>query len=158
MSHGRIGHWTELLRRRWAATMPDVMDRIAFVPRMDSEDFVELIAVSDVMLDTLHFNGMNTSLEALAVGTPVVTCPGKLQRGRHTQAMYRKIGLAECIAGDAQAYIDRAVSLACDGGYRAAIKSEILKRNAVLFEDIAVVREFERFFEASVREKIGTVA
>lgn len=158
MIHGRIGHWTELLRRRWAAAMPDVMDRIAFVPRMDSEDFVELIAVSDVMLDTLHFNGMNTSLEAFAVGTPVVTCPGKLQRGRHTQAMYRKMGLAECIAGDAQAYIDRAVLLACDAGYRAALKSEILEGNAVLFEDIAVVREFERFFEASVREKIGTVA
>jgi predicted O-linked N-acetylglucosamine transferase (SPINDLY family) len=54
---------------------------------MASAEFVELIAVSDVMLDTLHFNGMNTSLEALAVGTPVVTLPGALQRGRRTTGM-----------------------------------------------------------------------
>jgi hypothetical protein len=43
------------------------------------------------MLDTLHFNGMNSSLEALAVGLPVVTLPTQLQRGRHTRAMYLKL-------------------------------------------------------------------
>jgi predicted O-linked N-acetylglucosamine transferase (SPINDLY family) len=123
------------------------MDRIVFLPRMDSEDFVNLIAVSDVMLDTLHFNGMNTSLDAFSVGTPIVTWPGALQRGRHTQAMYRKMGLTECIVDDAQAYIDLALRLGNDAGHRAAMKSEILKRNAVLFEDIQVVREFERFFQ-----------
>lgn len=144
--NGRIDHWTDLLKRRWQESARDVMDRIVFLPRMDSVDYVNLIAVSDVMLDTLHFNGMNTSLDAFTVGTPIVTWPGALQRSRHTQAMYRKMGLAECIVNDAQAYIDRAVRLASDAGHRAAMKSEILKRNATLFEDIQVVREFERFF------------
>jgi predicted O-linked N-acetylglucosamine transferase (SPINDLY family) len=145
--NGRIEHWTDLLKRRWETSAPDVMDRIVFLPRMDSEDFVNLIAVSDVMLDTLYFNGMNTSLDAFAVGTPIVTWPGPLQRGRHTQAMYRKMGLTECIVDHAQAYIDLAVRLAGDAGHRAAMKSEILERNAALFEDIQVVREFERFFQ-----------
>jgi hypothetical protein len=40
--------------------------------------------------------------------------------------------------------------LGSDAGHRAAMKSEILKRNAVLFEDIQVVREFERFFQETV--------
>jgi len=144
---GRIEHWTDLLKRRWEASMPDVMDRIVFLPRMQSADYVNLIAVSDVMLDTLHFNGMNTSLEAFAVGTPIVTWPGALQRGRHTQAMYRKMGLTECVVDDAQTYIDRAIRLACDAEYRATVRTKILERNAALFEDIQVVREFERFFE-----------
>ena len=147
---GRIGHWTELIRRRWAANMPDVLDRIVFLPRMKGEDYVNLIAVSDVMLDTVHFNGMNTSLEGLSVGTPVVTWPGPFQRGRHTQAMYRKMGLTECIVDSAQSYIDLAVRLAGDATCRSAMKSQILEKNAVLFEDIQVVREFERFLrEAS---------
>src|SRR5208282_6808672 len=145
MINGRIEHWTHLLKRRWQAIAPDIMERIVFLPRMDSEDFVDLIAVSDVMLDTPHFNGMNTSLDAFTVGTPIVTWPGTLQRGRHTQAMYRKMGLTECIVDDAQAYIDCAVRLACDAEYRATVKSKILGANAVLFEDIRVVREFERF-------------
>jgi len=147
MINGRIEHWTDLLRPRWQASAPDVMDRIVFLPRMNSEDFVDLIAVCDVMLDTLHFNGMNTSLDAFAVGTPVVTWPGALQRGRHTQAMYRKMGLSECIVEDAQSYVDLAVRLGSDAGYRSAMKDEILRSNGVLFEDLGVVREFERFFQ-----------
>ncbi len=149
---GRIGHWTDLIRARWQAAMPDVVDRIDFLPRQNPRDYVNLIAVADVMLDTVHFNGMNTSLEALAVGTPVVTLPGEFQRGRHTQAMYRKMGLPDCIAADPEQYAAIATRLGMDSDFRTAIRQEILERNAVLFEDIRVVREFERFFlEASAR-------
>jgi len=103
------------------------------------------------MLDTVHFNGMNTSLEAFAVGTPVVTLPAAFQRGRHTQAMYRRMGLDDLIAGNADAYVDTAVRLANDADYRRTVSSRILANNAALFEDAAVVREFERFFLAAAR-------
>jgi predicted O-linked N-acetylglucosamine transferase (SPINDLY family) len=154
MVEGRIERWSELLRRRWAAHMRDVSDRIVFLPRMDSGDFVDLIAASNVMLDTRHFNGYNTSLEAFAVGTPVVTWPGEFQRGRHTCGMYRRMGVTELIANDAAQYIDLAVRLGSDASYRAARSDEILERSALLFEDIHVVREFERFFEEAVAERI----
>jgi len=147
---GRIGHWTELLRRRWKTVMPDVMDRVVFLPRQNSADYVALIAVSDVMLDTLHFNGMNTSLDAMSVGTPVVTLPGEFQRGRHTQAMYRRMGITDSIADNDGDYIERALSFGTDRARRDAFRAEILRRNDVLFEDVAVVREFERFFREAV--------
>jgi predicted O-linked N-acetylglucosamine transferase (SPINDLY family) len=102
------------------------------------------------MLDTVHFNGMNTSLQSLSVGTPVVTWPGKFQRGRHTQAMYHKMGLTDCIAHSARHYVELAVRLATDSAYRRTIHQEIVRRNGVLFEDIQVVREFERFFREAV--------
>src|SRR5215470_3912822 len=111
MIEGRVDRWTELLRRRWAESMPDVVDRIIFLPRMNTEDYANLIEVCDVMLDTRHFNGMISSLEAFAVGTPVVTWPGEFQRGRPTQAMYRSMGLAECIAESTHEYVDRAIRL-----------------------------------------------
>ena len=151
---GRIESWTGLLRRRWAAVMPDVLDRIVFLPRQTSPDYVNLIGLADVMLDTVHFNGMNTSLEAFSVGTPVVTLPGEFQRGRHTQAMYRKMGITECVAVDAAHYVELAVNLGRDPGYRRRIHEEIILRNGVLFEDMEVVREFERF----VRETVGRSA
>ena len=147
---GRTENWTALMHRRWADAMPDVIDRIVFLPRQASPEYVNLIALADAMLDTVHFNGMNTSLEAFSVGTPVVTLPGEFQRGRHTQAMYRKMGIGECIAGDAAGYIDLAVRLGTDPEYRRNIHLEIMNRNDVLFEDIAVVREFERFFREAV--------
>ena len=148
---GRIGSWTDRIRRRWAASMPDAEKRIVFLPRQGSADYVNLIALADVMLDTVHFNGMNTSLEALSVGTPVVTLPGEFQRGRHTQAMYRKMGMTECIATDAANYVDVAVRLGTDRAYRRQIHDKILARNDVLFEDMQIVREFERFFREAAR-------
>jgi protein O-GlcNAc transferase len=104
------------------------------------------------MLDTVHFNGMNTSLEAFAVGTPVVTMPATFQRGRHTQAMYRRMGLGDLIAADARSYVDMAVRLANDPDHRAEVSRRILGANRALFEDELVVREFERFFRTAVRE------
>ena len=147
---GRTDAWTGLLRSRWAAAMPDVAGRIRFLPRMPPADYVDLIACADVMLDTVHFNGMNTSLEAFSVGTPVVTWPGRLQRGRHTQAMYRAMGLDEAIAANAEAYVRKALELGCDSERRGALRAAILERNGALFRQTAVVREFERFFREAV--------
>lgn len=154
MVAGRVEEWTALLKRRWAAFMPDVLNRIIFLPRMNGQDYVNLIAIGDVMLDTVHFNGMNTSLEALAVGTPVVTWPGVFQRGRHTQAMYRKMGVTDCIADCAESYVDLAVRLGTNAQYRSAVRERILERNGALFEDVEVVREFERFFREACETRM----
>lgn len=146
--------WTNQMKDRWLATIPEVMDRIVFLPRQASQDYINLIAISDVMLDTVHFNGMNTSLEAFSVGTPVVTLPGEFQRGRHTQAMYRKMGLTQCIARNAEHYIELAVRLATDSAYRHSVHEEILGQNKLLFEDQGAIAEFARFF----REAFACVA
>jgi predicted O-linked N-acetylglucosamine transferase (SPINDLY family) len=134
------------LRLRWRRTLPAAAERIRFLPRLGYRAFLELLSVADVILDTVHFNGMNTSLEALALGTPVVTLPAAFQRGRHTQAMYRKMGITECIAADARHYADIAVRIGCDRDYAASLRERILARCPVLFEDRRVVTEFERFF------------
>ena len=57
---------------------------------------------------------MNTSLEAFAVGTPVVTMPTALQRGRHTFGMYTRMGIDSCIARDAAHYVSIALELGTD--------------------------------------------
>src|SRR5208283_2953991 len=104
---------------------------------------------------TLHFNGMNSSLEAFAMGTPVVTLPTTLQRGRHTQAMYRKMGILDCIAMNAEDYIDIAFRLGTDQAYAKDVRERILSRNKVLFEDSRVIEEFERFFVEAVGERLS---
>ena len=139
--------WTQRIRERLKTAMPDVAHRIHFVSRMSEEQFLGMISVSDVMLDTLYFNGMNTSLEAIALGTPVVTLPGQMQRARHTLGMYRRMGYEECVAWTVEQYIEIALHLGTDVSYRQAVQREIRARNSVLFEDIQVVREFERFFK-----------
>jgi protein O-GlcNAc transferase len=142
----RVPAWGEMLKQRLQSAIPDVYGRIRFVPSMSPDDFLNLIAVGDVMLDTIYFNGMNTSLEAFALGTPVVTQPSGLQRGRHTYGMYQRMGYLECVAQSPEQYVAIALGLGTDSGYREEVKAEILSRCPVLFEDMEVVREFERFF------------
>jgi protein O-GlcNAc transferase len=143
---GQFQEFTDRLRARFARTLSAHADRIVFLPFMGFERFMHLLCVADVILDTLHFNGMNSSLQAFAAGTPVVTLPGEFQRGRHTQAMYRKMGILDCIAADPRQYVDIAVRLATDRAQAQTLRQRILAHNHVLFEDPRVVEEFEKFF------------
>lgn len=143
---GAFAAFSDELRRRFSRTLPTVAHRVKFLPQLAYDTFLELLAVADVVLDTVHFNGMNTSLEAFALGTPVVTWPGEMQRGRHTQAMYRKMGVLDGIAASTESYIEIAVRIGTDRGYARSLRERILSNNAALYEDPRVVREFERFF------------
>lgn len=149
----RRATWSDLLRARLERTLgPALMSRVRFIPQQGTPEFLALMASVDVMLDTIHFNGMNTSLEALAVGTPVVTWPSAFQRGRHTAGMYRRMGIADLVAGSAQAYVALAVRLGCDAAFRERMRAEIRARSHVLYADAGVVRQFEAFFEAALHQ------
>jgi len=148
---GRHRHWGELLRQRWVSVMPDVADRIIFLKGMSQPEFVGLCAVSDVLLDPMHFGGGNTSFEALGVGTPIVTLPSSLLRGRITLALYRKMGVMDCVAGNEREYVQRALQLGTNPDYRREISERIRSASGVLFENADGVRDLEAFLAAAVR-------
>ena len=98
------------------------------------------------MLDTTHFCGFNTTLEAFAAGTPVVTLPGEFMRSRHTAAFYKKMGIEDCTAASTDEYVDIALRLGTDADYRKSVSDKIVAASDVIWEEDAVVREFERVF------------
>ena len=142
---GRTANWTRLLRERFSRSMPDVTERIKFLPALPNDDFLQLLAMADVMLDPPQFGGGNTSYEALAVGTLIVTWPGELMRSRITHALYAKMGLPELSVDSGKAYVDLAVDLGTNPQRRQALREAILAKCGVLYEDDAEVRDFEHF-------------
>ncbi len=150
---GQFREFAERLRQRFARTLPEGEQRIVFLPFMAFDCFMQLLCLADVILDSVHFNGMNSSLQAFAAGTPVVTLPGRFQRGRHTQAMYRKMEILDCIATDSRHYIDIAVRIGTDRLFAASLRRRILSRHHVLFEDPRVIGEFERFFTEALDDE-----
>ncbi|HUN24814.1 MAG TPA: hypothetical protein VMU67_00800 [Steroidobacteraceae bacterium] len=147
--------WSAMLQRRFRRTMGELSERIQFLPRQSYARFLQLLGVADVVLDTPHFNGMNTSLDAFSVGTPVVTMPAALQRGRFTQAMYQAMEIDDCVASDADRYAALAVDIAGNRERRHALGELIRQRSHRLFEDRRALDEFERFFLASHQKSIG---
>ncbi len=144
---GHDPHWGTVLYERFAHTIPSILiQRIHLLPRQSLNDYFNLILMADVVLDTLHFGGGGTTYEILAMGIPIVTCPSELMRSRFTYGCYQRMGLTDCIAHNLQHYVDIAYRLGTDPDYRYFIKSQILARNSVLYENQEVVAEFERFF------------
>lgn len=152
---GQHAHWGSMLRDRFQVAIPDVCERINFVPRQTGPDFINIIAVSDVMLDTIYFCGQNTSHEGLTAGTPIVTLPGELHRSRHTMCFLKAIGLDQCIARDASDYIRIAVRLGTDPDYRAVVKALLRKNAHRVWEEETVISEYERFFTESLSHSLN---
>lgn len=114
-------------------------ERIRRLPRMEHADYMAVNTLADLMLDTLHWSGGNTSLDALSVGLPVVTLPGRFMRGRQSAAMLRRVGVPELIARDPSDYVAIAVHLARSPLERAALRSRIAAGADRLFDDRAPV-------------------
>ncbi len=145
---GRTAHWTRLLKDRFARVMPDVVGRIRWLPALANEDFLQLLALCDVSLDPLHFGGGNTTYEALALGTPVITLPGPYLRSRITRAQYERMaggslaGTPAPVAETKEDYIRLAVGLANAGEARDIARSWIAERAGLLFENASDVDDF----------------
>jgi CRISPR-associated protein Csy1 len=119
-------------------------------PSLQHADYLRLNQLCDVMLDTLHWSGGNTSLDAFASALPVVTLPGSLMRGRQSRAMLNMMELGELIARNAEEYVDKAVALGRDPQSRKAISQRIASRRGAMFERDEPVRALEEFLERAV--------
>ncbi len=142
---GNERHWDDLLMQRFRRTMPDVADRVLIHRRLSWREYIGLCDVSDAVLDTFYFGGGNSSLEAFAVGAPIVTLPGKMLRGRITLAQYRAMEIEDLVAQDAQDYVELSIRLANDKGWHGEMKRLILERSEVLFGNQKPIEELRGF-------------
>jgi predicted O-linked N-acetylglucosamine transferase (SPINDLY family) len=147
---GRFPHWTQLLRQRFAKVLPDVHQRIHFVPRQNYEDFLNLTASADVLLDPTPCGGGSTAFEGLALGMPMVTLPPPLMRGRIAFALYSQMGVMDCVASNPAEYIELAVKLGTDADYRAGVRGKILAAGDMALENSAGIRDLEQFLQQAV--------
>lgn len=116
--------------------------QLKFLPRMESAYFRRVLAAADVVLDTVHWSGGNTSIDAFAAGVPVVTLPGRFMRGRQTAGMLELMGMPELIAKSPEDYVRIAVEVARDRDRNAQLRRAIAERRGVLFDQPAPVAAF----------------
>lgn len=150
---GHLPTWKTLLWERLRAAIPDVVERIVFLPRLPPAEYMQLLAQADVVLDTIHYGASTTAMQAIALGVPVVTLPGEFNRGRVANALFGKLGISESIATSRADYVERAVRIAGDPALKKSLRSRILDRCGVLFANPAPAAQFEAFFIDAVRRQ-----
>lgn len=122
-----------------------IRKRVVFLPRMNHDAYLQVNRSCDVMLDTLHWSGGNTSLDALACALPMVTLPGEFMRGRQSYAMLTAMGLNELIARDKDDYVAIALRMGTDAAWRNDIQQRIVQNIDRVFENKLPVKELEQF-------------
>jgi CRISPR-associated protein Csy1 len=142
-SHPRIAeHFVERIVRTFDTHWVSAKERLILLPPQPHDDYLRVNMACDAVLDTLHWSGGNTSLDALACGVPIVTLPGRYMRGRQTAAMLRLLGLPELIASDRDGYIRIATRLVEDAVWRSELRRKIREANVALFDTDIATRSF----------------
>jgi predicted O-linked N-acetylglucosamine transferase (SPINDLY family) len=140
------------LTQRLAVDRIAAEGRIVFLPRLSEESFLALNQAADVVLDSLGWSGFNSTLEALAMGAPVVTMPGDTMRAHHTHGILTLAGLSELIAPDLDGYVQLAARLGLDPEFRQAMRVKVTERTRRAFDDPAPVSALAEWLERAVAD------
>jgi protein O-GlcNAc transferase len=119
---------------------------IRFVPTLSTQNFLRLLSLADVYLDSIGWSGGMTTLEALGCMLPVVTMPGEFMRGRHSYGCLRRIGVMDTVAHNVEGYIDIAVRLGLDKKWREGIKMKQESKLHKLYDDTDCISGLEQFY------------
>jgi len=100
----------------------------------------------DVALDPFPYSGGLTTLEALWMGVPVVSCPGDYFASRHAASHLIHAGLPECVTRSVEAYHQRAVDYFRDPDGLASLREGLRARveASTLRDPEGFARELER--------------
>ncbi len=153
--HGRHPRITARFAARMEAACRrvgvDMHSRVRWLPQCSHDDYLGINSVCTAMLDTTRWSGGNTTLDALAVGLPVVTRPGRLMRARQSAAMLHLLGIDDLTCDDDDDYIRVAARLARDPDWHGALRARILDSRHRIFGDAAPVRAFADWLAAAGR-------
>jgi predicted O-linked N-acetylglucosamine transferase (SPINDLY family) len=126
----------------------DPENYLRFVPSLSTQNFLRLLSLSDVYLDSVGWSGGMTTLEALGCNLPIVTMPGEFMRGRHSYGCLRRIGMMDTVAQNIEDYIDIAVRLGVDKKWTEGIKMKQESKLHKLYDNTDCVSRLEQFYLA----------
>ena len=110
---------------------------------------MNLVSVSDVVLDPFPFGGCNTTFEAFDYNVPVITLPGERLHGRFTVGLYGKMDMAdcECITSNGEEYAQIATRVAMNEKLRHKIQRSIEAGKGRIFQERESVDEWNTFLD-----------
>lgn len=91
-------------------------------------DIKECLKFCDVYLDSYPFAGVNSLIEPLEIGIPIVTKDGGSFRSLMGSALLRSLSILDLIANSETEYIDLAIKLATNSEFRQQKRQEIQEK------------------------------
>ncbi len=127
--------------------------RLVFARPVAHAEHLARQALADLMLDTWPYGAHTTASDALRMGVPLLTLPGRSFASRVGASLLTALKLPELIAGDTEAYVATAVRLA-----RAPVERDDLARRLASAVDASAIFDpprFARSLEAAFQEMVA---
>ena len=125
----------------------------SFYPQAPYQNYLDLIANSDIILDSLDWSGLNTSLEAISLDKPIITLPSNFMRGRHSYGVLKNLKIDELICHSKKEFVDLAIKLSRDLDFRDQIIKKIKKNKKLIFNNSKIIKFLEDFFISISKNK-----
>jgi predicted O-linked N-acetylglucosamine transferase (SPINDLY family) len=134
---------SDVTARRLAAQLSaSEYKRVQFIPFVSFNDYLKLLAMADVVLETFPFGGGNTTLHCLAMGVPYITLQGRFLRGSFGAGYYRYMNHTSFIAETPDQYIELALMVAKNPHYVTEFRKQMMAHRDLFFDNMAGPHEF----------------
>lgn len=124
-------------------------DRLIFAQKRANPQHVARYALADLFLDNLPYGAHTTAADAIWMGVPILTLPGRSFASRVCASLVRAAGVPEMIATSTQDYVARAIAYAKDPAALAALKERLAtgRDASLLFDTPKLVHDLEGLYE-----------
>ncbi len=125
--------------------------RLHFAKKVDRAAHLARLRLVDLFLDTMPYNAHTTASDALRMGVPVLTCPGRSFASRVAASLLTSVGMEVLIAPTIDDYEAMAVDFAHDAERLAELRIAISENVAqcALFDSVGYARSLEEGFTAA---------
>ena len=139
----------ERLRLR-AAEQGIAPDRLVFADKKSNPDHVARYALADLFLDNRPYGAHTTAADALWMGVPVLTLPGRSFASRVCASLVTAAGLDDMVVATPDQYVAQAVAFGLDRDRLSAVRQRLVanRDRCLLFATPRLVSHLEGLYDA----------
>lgn len=100
-------------------------DRLIFAAKATNPHHLARIGLADLFLDTFPYGAHSTAADAITMGLPILTIPGKTFASRFCASIVSAAGVPELMCSGPEEYVSRAIGFANDRESLAAVRASI---------------------------------
>lgn len=146
MLTGHVPYLREKLSARLRRNVgEELFGRIIQLPSQTVSQYYRYLSASTLILHSPVYTGEITTVDGFLYGVPGVTQTGELLIQRYTTGVYDEAGIQGPAVRGQSEYVNQAVEIGTDHGYRERLSREISAYRKSFFENRKTVREWERF-------------
>jgi predicted O-linked N-acetylglucosamine transferase (SPINDLY family) len=125
-------------------------ERLVFAEKKLNPDHVARYALADLFLDSFPYGSHTTAADALWMGLPVLTFPGRTFASRVCASLLHAAGVGELVCNSREQYMATAIALAQNQAAIAHLKLKLANNRdkCRLFDTPKLVKELEGAFRA----------